>query len=702
MKVDAFLYLATCLFLTLAFFLVINFFLKKINIKEKLKGYKLIAFRLVAIFSAVTLFFIVNFFLYKEELGLGLLHHAKTHFDIAGILTGIVAIFIGVFIVLIVEAKNDHKNKEMQQSIDAVSSITKNLGDNIYKLNNLNTILDERTNHLKGSADILTTMVDNIRDHLYATTVVKSHVDRFITLKNIISHAAKNKENKLYVLFYGARYGEFLVHNLQALLDPYCRNTPANYADVLNNISVAGFRENYIEKLDSLKEDVKNNFIEYLKNNNNSISFGVLRNSNLDPDNPSKLRQFSKERMLKGKKVITIDKNSNFPMDGIDDSPEDVFIHWLDKDEANESRHKSNEEKENDFINYVIKKNTEFENSLNSYQEKVNFSCLDYLPFQFVLSIPEKNEHPENKDLTGINENSVNSKLYNCSALLIFTNYYSIGSHDSIISFSTENGQLCNSLRKMFYVLINNQKVKDNRLHPLKKIIGTKQRLYLILKKIDLDQKVIRAEYIRDTVGFKDVTPVPDIEAKDYWLSLLKEYDIKHNPHAVYIDNEKSFNEAITASLKSEYALLVIGLFLNPVTLYISKSNDNFLFRLKPRKVAEDRNALEVAVGGTKDRIDFRLFEANLDTTNKKTYDFGIFAKLKINSTWMFVCGGIHFLGTKKISDLLINNSATIFEKVGNQSFIALFKIYATEESELTLISTFDESGEISCYRKKG
>jgi hypothetical protein len=576
-------------------------------------------------------------------------------FDMTAIIIGVIGILVAVITVIYVEQKNDEKNKKLESNINS-----------------------------------LTTCTDTILNSISAIKPIKSHKERINAIKDVISHATKTKGNQLNVLFYSASYGEFLIHNLRALIDPDCQHTDNRGDNSVLNKSSHDFYKNHVEDLDNLKQGIHKAFNEYLKHSQNGkIEFAVLRNSHLDPDNPSKLMQFSKERMMKEKTTVILNKQGEESIKSLQGLPnnnnyENTFIHWVNDDEVSMYKNMSNEEKENSFIKFVIKQNTEFENDFKPFERagRVKFISLDYLPFQFILSIPEgsKDKGPS-------------------SALLIFTNYYSIGTHDSIISFHTQNPLLCNSLHNMFTTLQSNQTNREKYTHSFKHLFKGAKRLYIMLKKASLDE----SEIVKNKIGFKDVTPVPDIEAKDYWISVFKEYDIRHSGKALYIESKTATEAEIKTSLdaaklsdKDDYSLMAVGLFLNPVASLIGgkiAKDGNKLFELIPREEnlnKNDRNCIKVAIGGKKENPLFleNVLEANLDTDNPATYDLAIFAKVKTaDGKWMFVCGGIHFLGTEKIADCVRDNSETIYHFVQDNQFIAVFRIPADKNKPTKLLS---------------
>jgi hypothetical protein len=621
--------------------------------------YKLLSKVVVVLYIMLAAFFIcsiglIHYKLFPTDKPLSLLAWAVSHFDWTGIIIGFIGILVAIITVIYVERKSDGKNKKLENNITSLSTVT-----------------------------------EIILNSIAAIKPIKSHKDRIDAIREVIIHSTKAKKNKLYALFYGASYGEFLIHNLRALIDPDCKRNDDDIDNAFLNKSSSDFYKEYVIYLDDLKQGIRKAFDEYLKFNQKSkIEFAVLRNSHLDPDNPSKLMQFSKERMMKEKTTVILNKHGTELIKSLQglsgNNYESTFLHWVNDDEVDLYKNMSNEEKENSFIQFVIKQNTEFENDFKPFirEGRVSFTNLDYLPFQFILSIPEdsKDKGPS-------------------SALLIFTNYYSIGTHDSIISFHTQNTLLCESLYNMFTTLQKNQKAKDEKTHSFKHLFKKAKRIHIMLKKTSIDH----SEIVKNKIGFKDVTPVPDIEAKDYWISMLKEYDIRRSSKAMYIESKTETEAEIKTQLVTgkvldieDYSPMAIGLFLNPVANMIVDKiarDGNKLFELIPREKNlnnNDKNCIKIAIGGKKNNPEYpdNVWEADLDTNNPATFDLAIFAKVKAaDNKWMFVCGGIHFLGTEKIADCVRDNSEVIYNFVKDNSFIAVFKIPADKNQPTLLIS---------------
>jgi len=291
----------------------------------------------------------------------------------------------------------------------------------------------------------------------------------------------------------------------------------------------------------------------------------------------------------------------------------------------------------------------------------MDVTTLDYVPFQFFLSIPKN----EKDDLGWL-------------GLIIFSNYYSIGYENSVVGFYTQNIALCKGLKTMYCKLLDSQDKKDKNPTIIKKIFYQCGEINITLKNIDIkEQEVVKL------IGFNFVTPVPDILAKDFILVLLKEFDIKYNPAAWYICEGSKKMVEIAAGKNIQKSYFSVGLFYNPLTIYLSQTSPtegNPLFKLVQKKTAEGKNKIMVANGGTTENPSYLEFEESFKEESFKdevvdSCDYSIFCKLKIKESWFFVGGGINYFGSRYVHECLKYCVPEKITDIVDKPFILVFKL---------------------------
>lgn len=311
-------------------------------------------------------------------------------------------------------------------------------------------------------------------------------------------------------------------------------------------------------------------------------------------------------------------------------------------------------------------------------EEGVYYYGLDYVPFQFFISVPKNKE--EKKKYKG---------------LLSFTNYYDVGQDHGVVSFCTENDVLCNSLENMFRGLVEAQSHKDSedRNNPVKTTFrtDTASKIKIILKNI-----IVKKNPEFTTHG--EVTTVADSKTKDQLFALFREHDIDFTPEVKFIKESKVGN--FLKQEKENYTFLSVGLFFNAVSETIGQlcrelpRDDNFfgsLFKLTDAEMAEDGQTklkpkgVKVAIAGSTndkksinydDSPHYEEVYSNENSNDKEKFDYAILSKQKINNKWMFTCGGINFFASQHIVDCLTSDVwAKNVEKVRDKEFVAVFKV---------------------------
>ena len=116
---------------------------------------------------------------------------------------------------------------------------------------------------------------------------------------------------------------------------------------------------------------------------------------------------------------------------------------------------------------------------------------MDYIPFQFFVSVP-KNEESD----------------IGWEAIMIYSNYYNLGYSGSIVTFffRTENDNLCRSLKKMWQKNVKSQDQKEANITGVKRLFNDSEEIKIVLKNV-----IIIEQPIVDTIGYAYVTPVPDV-----------------------------------------------------------------------------------------------------------------------------------------------------------------------------------------------
>lgn len=618
---------------------------ERISVFALLSNYIKTFYQILFVFIFI-FFLLFSYKYFKPDKPLPFFEFLTEHVDYTGLTIGIIGIFVGLITVIYVEKQNEKSDTRVNDALNKLDTASRGIQENVTTLKTVTRVIHKN--------------ITNLSELTRITKIFEKVIE--------IIKDSDSKSNDLYVLTHLTDFGNFLVRNVAILT----RETQ-NKADDYKKMSQLKFFDSYMRDFLTLKQRFNKEMEDYVIKNK-KVSIAVLRNEKLKPDEPDKLKPFLVERIMKGKIVKLINKNSTEEIKYENYNSEDIFIH-NPVDNIDSSKYFKPEDI---LIKDVLKSDCDFIDSLCSRSNnQLNIETLDYVPFQFFLSAPKDTDVD-----------------YGWFAIIIFTNYYSLGYENSVVSFNSQNPTLCKGLRIMFEKLVKAQENKDKNPIPLKRLFTGASEINIALKNVYIDDETVVKQ-----IGFNSVTPVPDILAKDHLLILLRDSDIKYSPAATYVRKDSDELEDIMGNVNNKKTYLSVGVFHNPLThaLSIIEPNDgNPLFKLLQRSTPGEKNKIQIAVGGTVNDPKFQIYEEVFDDTAVDSQDYAFFCKLKMKEKWIFVGGGINYFGSRYLDECIREGATKIAQQIVTKSFIAFFEVRSMTES----VASIDQNRSPSSNKK--
>lgn len=550
------------------------------------------------------------------------------HFDVTGIALGVAGIIVGIVIFIVVENDTEIKNIAFEYHFEKLKDVTDNILTRSAELTNVTNDI------LKFSAEL----EEN-----------KTLSNRLMAINNVIQHA-KETHNDLYILSYDPVYGQFQMANLEILLQE-----KSTYRDDIKKTMDTLIQP--IKSISELKEKNKSDLIDFIENGG-KLNMAVLKDDWSDTAEPKKFTKFIEDHIVKDTSIIHfIDENSkNHPP--LNDIIPHTYILFKSKSDTNPhlSAGLSAEGKKSSLITNLINEDKVFLKELQ--KNKPNLILLDYIPFQFFLSIPSpKDTNPS------------------YSSTVVFTNYYNLGQENGVISYNSKSERLTLGLKKMFDGLLEDQKERNAKPKPIKQLftIGSFAQITVLLKTILYDNHL-------------QCTPKTDILAKDNLIKMFHDNEIDFSPEAHFL-------QAGTTSCKvaENFSPMSVGLFTD--------------FLYKPHNLLKvnrgDGCTISVAKSGYLSSIGDDNYETFTPSyqDQRPVVDYAVFSKQyndKSEKSGFFIFGGIHSLGTERISQCLTkDNCEIILNHAGeNKQFIAVFEVNASDITQkLHSLSIVERNG---------
>ncbi|PSR51975.1 hypothetical protein AHMF7605_29140 [Adhaeribacter arboris] len=629
----------------------------------------------ITLMSLIFLYILIRYFKYfawnnyQHPSGLEidtLEYNVLSHLDVIGALLGFIGIIVGFFIYYIVKKENEREKTILTNQINGISTDAKQIGkvagDMQSKLEEIVKMapdMQKQIGDIVSGANVMQEKIGEIISRVTSLTKIDDLKGRFKAIKGVIDHA-ESSNNQLTILTYMTSYGAFLVHNIGIAareegeeLSNIIKTNPDHENEKYLTFKSKDLYNQYLAKLEEAQAEITNKLTNFPSSKiPNSLRIGVLSNTKLNnPEifKPSKLRSFVISRVLKNKKAFFIRKNNEgYVRINKDKFDENLFVYATKNmpEPGKEFKDYTDEKILEIFCDKLIDKDAELIENLKEKHSHKIFYPLDYIPFQFFLSSPVKR-----------------SKQGKWKAVVIFTNYYNIGSGQSTASFETDDKDLCEIFLDVFEKLCEYQVAKEQNPHPLKSIFINSDIIFFMHKENIPNSKL------------GDLISIADINAKEEFITFFKKLEISYEDKAYY-EYDKLSN---ISRLKR---VISIGLFHNKLSeqlltfnklCSISRNIDNHLYNLE---ILQYPNVFS--------------------REEKDEFDYAIFARQSLNNRIYYLAGGLSTLGTEQVTIALEDNALDIEKNLLNKNndFVVVFKIFKhnlNNKPQLLLISQLHE-----------
>lgn len=609
--------------------------LKKMRKDHKLLFYSFYLFLLLGLLSFATKIFVTidryftHYFSITQKPYKNSFYPEIEHIDIGGIFIGIAALLCGIMIAIVVEEINTNDKEVIKQKNESI----------------------------ENAANEIQKTTDKILQKFTSFLTVKNFPERLDILEEIISETEASSQNEfpnhLYCFNYNTSYGYLQSFNANILSESKKSDKDINYSSI-------EFHEN-VHKL--YKDRHQGLFRRILNICSENIHLAILKTKN-DSNGDDKYRKLLEKVFFKNN-YIKVHEYYKYGQESINleqlNPNKDLEIFVLPSDTpiiAGESE--TNKKKK--LIDKILKYNN---NNLTLLQGRsIEVSYLDYLPFQFFITAPEKMTR--------------NSKQI---ALIIFTNILGEGDTPSnTIAFKTENPQLIQNLIEIYESLVRKSRKEYSRKFKFNSLFNSEDsEIQFVLKRIPDTLKERKEHdylaYLSDIDCYSDLRELFSTQG----ISIDLQYD------------DIILNQLKSSTYEASKTYIVIGLFENQITQFINEiENENVFLGIKrffkiyrsnfienEGYLTEDIKIAQTAIDGSPiDEDQWSLYEK---TDN---VEYGLITKIRHNNQNIIIIGGLTSFGTRKIGEYIKNEWEKIIElkdknglQVNNNSFAILFKI---------------------------
>jgi len=509
-------------------------------------------------------------------------------------------------------------------------------------------------------SELLQFTADNTLGLLMSLQPQRTLSERMKALEHIISITKSSElkpnpalRNKLYILNYNAGYGQVQSYNMNVtLIDEPSSTKPKSWRNYHNE-----FFEKYKRMQDSL-------FDSLLDLDQKSVNIALLRTKYTDFTNQSDKFERLLNKVLRGNthhKVYGYSRSSNERFDALDDTTfaGDIYALPLNDDQQKNFKKLDSEGRGQPYlkdllIDKICKENIRRINDLKQQGIADNIAFLDYVPFQFFLTTPDK------PDLESQQE-----------CLLIFTNVLGTEAQPThTVSFVSRNKYLIHTLKDIYTTLTTNYQDKESGRQQLMDLFSCHDtQPIFVLKKIS----ELNHEEKTDLAYHADYTAYSDIK------EAFDRHEISVQP--ILFDDEFTLGE--TDNRGGTY--IVIGLFGNGLADKLSNnlSGDpdiGFKFDRKPIKGPGKGFDFEKIVVDFKQMLgeDGSVSRYTEEVKREEGEELALFAKIFVNESTFIICGGLSGYGTGNIGRYIAKNIEHITKRlkpmdINRKSFAVIF-----------------------------
>jgi len=542
------------------------------------------------------------------------------HIDMAALLCAILSIVIAFLITIYVE----ENHTEQTESLKDGSRLIREATDRIKEI----------TNDMWGillslePQKCLSQRLDVLEDIIQMTWDSQQNIDPEL-------------HNRMYILNYNVSYGHLQAYNASITIEeerhiPATPDTWMKYHDVFSMFHI---RQSKI-------------FNRLLTLNKESVNIAVLRTKVNNFKN-----QADKYERLLNKVLIENEEHKAYgyfecstePFDVIHNSDGKGDIYTMPISQGDVERigrigNKNEQQKvvKAKLIEELCRYNKERIEALSDAGVIEKIAYLDYVPFQFFMSVP-KNRNKSSKQ----------------KCLLVFTNILSLEKHPThTVSFVSENELLIQTLTDIHSTLTNNYENKE----------GEKQKLMELFSCLDAEPTFVLTKIYDKKNEKTDLAYLSDFAACSDLKELFSGYQIENAPIR--------FNDDLTIQKigRENKTFIVIGLFGNSISEGLrfieGKNKSCFTFSRiikeghgKPIEYIDETIGININRGTiSTDGIRWKEFP------RKEGKELAILAKVKVGGSTVIICGGLSGYGTGIIGRYIRENMGTIAERIGNEN----------------------------------